>query len=61
MDNPSPTKTNINSAYRFSLQTQNKCINSETLFAQGDIVYIYHQEQQYSLRRTRNGKLILTK
>ncbi len=36
-------------------------IRSETLFAAGDEVLIDHQGQHYRLRRTRAGKLILTK
>jgi len=40
---------------------QKSPISSNTLFADGDVVLIQHQEDQYFLRRTRNGKLILTK
>ncbi|MBA0014907.1 MAG: hemin uptake protein HemP [Nitrosospira sp.] len=40
---------------------QSKFIYSETLFSQGDEIFIQHQGAQYRLRRTRNGKLILTK
>jgi hemin uptake protein HemP len=36
-------------------------IYSDSLFSQGDEVFIQHQGEQYRLRRTRNGKLILTK
>jgi hemin uptake protein HemP len=36
-------------------------IKSEHLFAAGDEVTIEHQGTRYRLRRTRNGKLILTK
>jgi Hemin uptake protein len=36
-------------------------IPSEWLFSQGDEVLISHHGEQYRLRRTRNGKLILTK
>jgi hemin uptake protein HemP len=39
----------------------NKPINSDSLFAEGNEVIIQHQNEQYRLRRTRNGKLILTK
>nr|WP_121169276.1 hemin uptake protein HemP [Nitrosovibrio sp. Nv6] len=38
-----------------------KRIYSDTLFSHGDEVFIQHQGEQYRLRRTRNGKLILTK
>lgn len=40
---------------------QNTPIPSKMLFAHGDVVLIQHQNDQYYLRRTRNGKLILTK
>ncbi|MBA3755691.1 MAG: hemin uptake protein HemP [Nitrosomonas sp.] len=36
-------------------------IDSDTLFKSGDVVLILHKGEQYSLRRTRNGKLILNK
>ncbi|MFZ1853248.1 MAG: hemin uptake protein HemP [Nitrosomonas sp.] len=38
-----------------------KTLDSELLFSNGDIVFIRHKGEQYSLRRTRNGKLILNK
>jgi hemin uptake protein HemP len=38
-----------------------RSIRSESLFSEGDEVYIQHRGEQYLLRRTRNGKLILTK
>ena len=40
---------------------RNKRIYSDSLFSHGDEVFIQHQGEQYRLRRTRNGKLILTK
>ena len=45
----------------FVMLEQNKRIYSDTLFSDGDEVFIQHQGAQYRLRRTRNGKLILTK
>ncbi len=39
----------------------NKLIDSDTLFKHGDVVIILHKGEQYALRRTRNGKLILNK
>lgn len=39
----------------------NKPINSDSLFVESNEVIIQHQGEQYRLRRTRNGKLILTK
>ena len=38
-----------------------KPISSDSLFVAGNEVLIQHQGEQYRLRRTRNGKLILTK
>nr|WP_227869298.1 hemin uptake protein HemP [Nitrosospira lacus] len=41
---------------------RSRSIHSDTLFSDGeDEVFIQHQGAQYRLRRTRNGKLILTK
>jgi hemin uptake protein HemP len=40
---------------------RNRRIYSDALFSHGDEVFIQHQGEQYRLRRTRNGKLILTK
>ncbi len=42
-------------------QNENTPICSDTLFRHGDVVLIQHKEEQYRLRRTRQGKLILTK
>ena len=36
-------------------------IDSDILFKNSDVVLILHKGEQYSLRRTRNGKLILNK
>jgi len=38
-----------------------RTISSSELFAAGDEVVIAHEGEYYRLRRTRNGKLILTK
>ncbi|WP_292989934.1 hemin uptake protein HemP [Nitrosomonas sp.] len=40
---------------------QNMTIDTKTLFTCGNVVYIQHHGECYLLRRTRNGKLILTK
>ncbi|SFK12119.1 Hemin uptake protein HemP [Nitrosomonas aestuarii] len=40
---------------------QKMAIDTKTLFAYGNVVYLQHQGECYLLRRTRNGKLILTK
>ena len=45
----------------FVMLEQNKRIYSDTLFLHGDEVFIQHHGAEYRLRRTRNGKLILTK
>ncbi|MEO9061503.1 MAG: hemin uptake protein HemP [Nitrosospira sp.] len=46
---------------KFTLFERKKSIHSDALFSDGDEVYIQHRGEQYLLRRTRNGKLILTK
>ena len=40
---------------------KNRRLYSDSLFSHGDEVFINHQGEEYRLRRTRNGKLILTK
>jgi len=47
--------------HQFAMPETRRSIQSETLFSEGDEVYIQHRGEQYLLRRTRNGKLILTK
>ena len=62
MNKSNLTKESISNTHLLSVQMHNMSISSDALFTQGDdVVFIYHQGQQYSLRRTRNGKLILTK
>ena len=46
---------------QFVVPNQSKPIYSDVLFSHGDEVFINHRGEQYRLRRTRNGKLILTK
>jgi len=43
------------------MQDKNRRLYSDSLFSHGDEVFIQHQGEDYRLRRTRNGKLILTK
>ena len=50
-----------NSQRRYLIVDRTLPIRSESLFTQNDEVLITHQGEQYRLRRTRNGKLILTK
>lgn len=45
----------------FIVLDRSQPIRSDALFLRGDEVLIQHQGEQYRLRRTRNGKLILTK
>ncbi len=37
------------------------CISTTDLFGQGNLIHIRHEGTTYTLRQTRNGKLILTK
>jgi len=46
---------------RFVMLDRDRRIYSDSLFSHGDEVFIQHHGEQYRLRRTRNGKLILTK
>ena len=46
---------------QFIISDRSDLIYSDTLFSHGDEVFIQHRGEQYRLRRTRNGKLILTK
>lgn len=43
------------------MRDANRPIDSNSLFVESNEVIIQHQNEQYRLRRTRNGKLILTK
>ena len=45
----------------FIVLDRSKPIRSDALFLRSDEVLIQHQGEHYRLRRTRNGKLILTK
>ena len=46
---------------KFTTIDSSKTIHSDTLFGDGDVVFIQHEGAQYRLRRTRDGKLILSK
>jgi len=61
MDNSSIVSAGAFNPYPFAVPSKNKTIDSNALFTNGDVVFIQHQGEQYRLRRTRNGKLILTK
>jgi len=45
----------------FIVLDRSKPIHSDALFLSGNEVLIQHLGEHYRLRRTRNGKLILTK
>ncbi|MBA2659487.1 MAG: hemin uptake protein HemP [Nitrosospira sp.] len=61
MEMPSALSETSRDKNQFSMPGTRRSIQSETLFSEGDEVYIQHRGEQYLLRRTRNGKLILTK
>jgi hemin uptake protein HemP len=61
METPVMVSENIADQLEFTLLDRKKSIHSDTLFSDGDAVYIEHRGERYLLRRTRNGKLILTK
>ncbi|MEQ1719829.1 MAG: hemin uptake protein HemP [Nitrosomonas sp.] len=44
-----------------SISSTKRTLDSEWLFKNSDIVLISHKGEQYSLRCTRNGKLLLNK
>jgi len=61
MDNSSIASAGTFNPYPFAVLNENRTIDSNALFKNGDVVFIQHRGERYSLRRTRNGKLILTK
>lgn len=56
----STTEKNDSSS-RYLVLEREQAIPSERLFLSGNEIKIRHQGEEYRLRRTRNGKLILTK
>ena len=56
-----PPQTIIRNLPQSGVPDLKTLIDSDTLFKSGDVVFILHKGEQYSLRRTRNGKLILNK
>ncbi|WP_394809702.1 hemin uptake protein HemP [Nitrosomonas sp.] len=54
-------QTKIKNLHQSELPDLGALIDSDALFKNGDVVFILHKGEQYSLRRTRNGKLILNK
>ena len=61
MDNLLTTPETTVDKQKVVMLDRNRRIYSDSLFSHGDEVFIQHQGEQYRLRRTRNGKLILTK
>ncbi|TXI29378.1 MAG: hemin uptake protein HemP [Nitrosomonas oligotropha] len=61
MNTINPSQTIIKNSLKPDLLNLSTLINSDVLFKNGDVVLILHKGEQYSLRRTRNGKLILNK
>ncbi len=55
------TESITKNLYQSELTSLNALIDSDSLFKNGDVVFILHRGEQYTLRRTRNGKLILNK
>jgi len=61
MEKPLTTTETTVDKQKVVMLDRNKRLYSDSLFSHGDEVFIQHQGEQYRLRRTRNGKLILTK
>jgi hemin uptake protein HemP len=61
MNTPNLLQTIIKSSTKSVISNTSAGIDSDSLFKNGDVVLILHRGEQYSLRRTRNGKLILNK
>ena len=60
--NPSFGTINADKGDSGSLGKEDRPISTASLFAKGgNEIVIEHQGEQYRLRQTRNGKLILTK
>ncbi|MDV6342571.1 hemin uptake protein HemP [Nitrosomonas sp. Is24] len=61
MNTTNPSQAIVRNSPKPDLLNLSTLINSDVLFKNGDVVLILHKGEQYSLRRTRNGKLILNK
>ncbi|ALQ49993.1 hemin uptake protein HemP [Nitrosomonas ureae] len=61
MNTQALTQLMAQNLYQSELTNLNALIDSNSLFKNGDVVFILHKGEQYTLRRTRNGKLILNK
>ncbi|TXI20051.1 MAG: hemin uptake protein HemP [Nitrosomonas sp.] len=54
-------QTKLRNLQQPNLHDLSRPIDSNSLFKNTDVIFIMHNGEQYSLRRTRNGKLILNK
>ena len=61
MDTIFSSQGKLRNSYQAVIPDTRISIDSEILFKNSDIVFILHKGEQYTLRRTRNGKLILNK
>ncbi len=61
MNDSDMVPTNTINLHEVIMPVRNAPIHSDKLFVHGNVVFIHHQDEQYRLQRTRNGKLILTK
>ena len=65
MDKPSVVSLTVpvteRNKHKLTVVTRKQILYSEALFEHGEEVLIQHHDEQYSLRRTSNDKLILTK
>lgn len=58
---PQRTEVSLDATRRAVTTSATPSIDSRTLFGARNVLLIRHDEQDYTLRITRNGKLILTK
>ncbi|MBS0498407.1 MAG: hemin uptake protein HemP [Gammaproteobacteria bacterium] len=61
MNTTNLSQTIENNSYKSAASDIYARIDTDSLFKTSDVVLILHKGEQYSLRRTRNGKLILNK
>lgn len=61
MDTLIVSQTAVRNCYASERKEFETSIDGNALFKNTDVVFIIHKGEQYSLRRTRNGKLILNK
>jgi len=61
MNTQNYTSVTIRKLKQSDITPANTLIDSDILFKNCDVISILHKGEQYQLRRTRNGKLILNK